>query len=59
MPYCVGTSGWLDGWERQYPPDVFPTLWTKLEELIDAEEIISNEEATSNFRKKQMSFTPG
>jgi hypothetical protein len=52
MPYCVDTSGWLDGWERHYPPDVFPTLWTKIEELIDAEEIISSEEVYVELQKK-------
>ena len=52
MVYCVDTSGWLDGWERQYPPDVFPTLWTKIEELIDAEEIISSEEVYVELQKK-------
>ncbi len=36
MTYCVDTSGWLDGWERHYPPDVFPSLWTTLDELIGA-----------------------
>ena len=37
MPYCVDTSGWLDGWQRNYPPDVFPTLWNRAEfpRLVD------------------------
>ena len=41
MPYCVDTSGWLDGWQRHYPPDVFPTLWAKIDALVTAGEIIS------------------
>lgn len=40
MPYCVDTSGWLDGWQRHYPKDVFPSLWTKLDELIINGEVI-------------------
>lgn len=52
MPYCVDTSGWLDGWERHYPPDVFPTLWSKIEQLIDAEQIMSSEEVYVELQKK-------
>jgi Domain of unknown function (DUF4411) len=52
MGYCVDTSGWLDGWERHYPPDVFPTLWNKLDELIDKGEIISSEEVYVELQKK-------
>ena len=52
MPYCIDTSGWLDGWERHYPPDVFPSLWIKLDELVDAREIISSEEVYVELQKK-------
>lgn len=52
MPYCVDTSGWLDGWQRQYPPDVFPTLWTKIDALILAGEIISSEEVYFELERK-------
>lgn len=52
MSYCVDTSGWLDGWERHYPPDVFPSLWLRLDELIGAGEIISSEEVYVELQKK-------
>ena len=52
MAYCVDTSGWLDGWERHYPPDVFPTLWTRIEGLVDAGEILSSEEVYVELQKK-------
>jgi hypothetical protein len=52
MAYCVDTSGWLDGWQRHYPPDVFPSLWTKLDELVRAGEIISSEEVYIELQKK-------
>ncbi len=52
MPYCVDTSGWLDGWQRYYPPDVFPSLWIKLEELIAQGEIISSDEVYVELEKK-------
>src|SRR5882672_3723032 len=52
MPYCIDTSGWLDGWVRYYPPDVFPTLWSNLDKLIDAQEIISSEEVYVELAQK-------
>jgi hypothetical protein len=52
MPFCVDTSGWLDGWRRNYPPDVFPTLWRRIEELIDAGTIMASEEVYVELAKK-------
>lgn len=52
MPYCVDTSGWLDGWQRHYPPDVFPSLWTKLDAVITAGEIIATEEVYFEIKRK-------
>lgn len=52
MPFCVDTSAWLDGWQRYYPPDVFPSLWTKLDELIAAGEIVSSEEVYVELERK-------
>lgn len=52
MAYCVDTSGWLDGWQRHYPPDVFPSLWAKLDALVTAGEIISSEEVYLELERK-------
>src|SRR5687767_1282558 len=52
MPYCVDTSAWLDGWRRNYPKDVFQTLWTRIEELVDSGEIIASEEVYVEIAKK-------
>ena len=52
MPYCVDTSGWLDGWRRNYPPDVFPTLWGSIEVQITAGSIFSSEEVYVELAKK-------
>ena len=52
MPYCVDTSGWLDGWQRHYPQDVFPTLWSKLDTLVAAGEIVSSEEVYLELQRK-------
>ena len=52
MLYCIDTSGWLDGWQRHYPPDVFPTLWTKIDARISSGEIISSEEVYFELQRK-------
>ena len=52
MPFCVDTSAWLDGWRRNYPPDVFKTLWSKIETLVDEGEIIASEEVYVEIAKK-------
>jgi hypothetical protein len=52
MPFCVDSSGWLDGWTRNYPPDVFRTLWDRIEELVDTGELIASEEVYVELAKK-------
>src|SRR4030095_15966298 len=52
MLFCVDTSAWMDGWVRYYPPDVFPTLWTKLEVVIMEGKIVSSEEVYNELAKK-------
>lgn len=52
MAFSVDTSGWLDGWHRYYPRDVFPTLWVAIEERIDRGEIISSEEVYVELARK-------
>lgn len=42
----------MDGWVRHYPPDVFPTLWIKLDEVINAGEIVATEEVYVELTKK-------
>ena len=52
MAFCVDTSAWLDGWNRDYPRDVFPTLWQNIEERVAANEIIASEEVYVELQKK-------
>ncbi len=52
MPFCVDTSAWMDGWQRHYPPDVFPSLWQRIEEKIAAGHIICSEEVYVELAKK-------
>jgi hypothetical protein len=52
MIYCVDTSAWLDGWVRDYPADVFPSLWDKLDECVSAGTIKCSEEVYVELEKK-------
>lgn len=52
MIYCVDTSAWLDGWARDYPEDVFPSLWVKLAECVAAGVVKCSEEVYVELSKK-------
>lgn len=52
MIFCMDSSAWMDGWVRDYPPDVFPTLWDKLDDLANAGVIKSTEEVYVEIKKK-------
>lgn len=50
--YSIDTSAILDGWRRYYPPDVFPLIWTRLDELIYRGELVATEEVLVELGKK-------
>jgi hypothetical protein len=50
--YCFDTSAFLDGWNRNYPPDVFPQLWATIEERIAQGSIIATEEVREELSRK-------
>lgn len=52
MIYCVDTSAWLDGWARDYPQDVFPSLWERLSECVAAGVLKCSEEVYVELEKK-------
>ena len=52
MIYCVDTSAWLDGWARDYPRDVFPSLWEKLAQCIEQDVLKCSEEVYVELGKK-------
>lgn len=52
MKYSVDTSALLDGWRRYYPPDVFPPVWKKLDELIEDKILIASEEVLFELKRK-------
>lgn len=53
MKYSVDTSALLDGWVRYYPPDVFPGVWGRLEELVRRGHLRATEEVLVELEKKQ------
>ncbi len=52
MIYCVDTSAWLDGWVRDYPADVFPSLWDKLSEHAESGDLKCAEEVYLELSNK-------
>ncbi|MFM2177258.1 MAG: hypothetical protein RL015_1356 [Verrucomicrobiota bacterium] len=52
MIFCLDTSAWLDGWVRDYPEEVFPSLWEKLAECIASGQVRCSEEVYVELEKK-------
>lgn len=44
MAYCIDTSSILEAWRRSYPPDVFGTVWSAIDELIENHDLYSSVE---------------
>lgn len=52
MKYSIDTSSILDGWRRYYPPDVFPALWDRIDELIASGALRATEEVLTELERK-------
>jgi len=52
MKYSIDTSAVLDGWKRYYPPEAFPGLWSRLEELIRQGDLRASEEVLRELEKR-------
>lgn len=52
MRYSIDTSALLDGWNRYYPPDVFPALWQRLGKLIADGDLRASEEVLDELTRK-------
>jgi hypothetical protein len=50
--YSIDTSAILDGWRRYYPPDVFPDVWTGLDDLIARGDLAASEEVLVELEKR-------
>lgn len=54
VTYCVDTSALIDGLERYYPESSFPSLWVKVDELIDAGRFICSDEVIEEAINKDL-----
>jgi hypothetical protein len=52
LKYSIDTSAILEAWRRRYPPDVFPAVWQRLEEVIDQGELRASEEVLLEIEKR-------
>jgi hypothetical protein len=53
MAYCFDTSVLVECWSRSYPPDVFPGLWLKLDELIARQEVLCPDEVRVELARQE------
>lgn len=52
MKYSIDTSAIIEGWIRDFPPDVAPHAWMKIEESIDDGVLVASEEVLIELEKK-------
>lgn len=52
MIYSVDTSALGDAWVRYYPPDVFHTLWKRLDGLVAKGRLLAIDEVQRELEKK-------
>jgi hypothetical protein len=52
LNYSIDTSAILHAWRRSYPPEVFPALWEKLNELVDRGELLASQEVLFELERK-------
>ena len=52
MKYSIDTSAFLHAFVRNYPPDIFPSLWNHIECAIENEIICATEEVFVELEKK-------
>lgn len=51
--YCLDTSALIHAWVRAYPPDVMPSLWDRLSELIEAGVVVSPLDVFVELEKRE------
>lgn len=53
MAFSLDTSGIIDIWTRHYPPDVFPTIWIKMDAATKSGDIWIIEEVVKELERKE------
>lgn len=51
--YCIDSSAIIDAWTDSYRPASFPSFWARIEDLIEARELISPEEVRQEMKHPQ------
>lgn len=52
MPFSLDTSGILDAWVRNYPPDVFPAIWSNMDAAAERGDIFVVDEVVRELERK-------
>jgi len=52
MSYSVDTSGFLDAWVRNYPPDIFQTIWERMDEAAENGTLVASDEVLRELERK-------
>ena len=50
--YSIDTSALLEGWVRAYPPNNFPAVWERIDQLVDAGEFLISQAVWWDLEKK-------
>lgn len=53
MPYSLDTSGFLDAWVRNYPVDVFPTIWQQMDVAARNGTLVASDEVLRELERKE------
>ncbi len=51
--YTIDSSSLIQGWRVLYPPDVFPPVWEKLEQLVSDDVLVASEEVLIELERKE------
>lgn len=52
MAFSLDTSGILDAWVRNYPPDVFPAIWSNMDAAAERGDILVVDEVVRELERK-------
>src|ERR1041384_910311 len=53
MPYSIDTSAFLDAWVRNYPPDVFPSIWEQMDGAAKDGTLLASDEVLRELERKE------
>jgi Domain of unknown function (DUF4411) len=53
MAYCWDTSAWVHSWVRTSPPDIFVSLWERLDAAIANGDILSPDEVYIELERQE------